>query len=58
VEIGDDLSLELGSRDSRVSGTEGDPGCPSGRVFQVDQLLDGGQTSRGSGIVKTAGWIE
>ena len=33
AEIRNDLSLELGLRGSRISGTEGDSECQSGRVF-------------------------
>jgi len=34
AEIRDNLSLELGLRSYEVSGTKGDPGCPSGGVFR------------------------
>jgi len=44
VEIGDHLSLEFGSRGSKVFGMEGDPKCLSGGVFLVDL------TSGGAGI--------
>ena len=33
AEIGDDLSLNLESKGSGVSGAEGDPRCPSVGIF-------------------------
>ena len=46
VEIRDDLSLELGFKGFEVFGTEGDPGCPSGGIFQ-DDLSSGQRTDFG-----------
>jgi len=58
MNIGDDLSLELGLRGSRVSGTEGDLRCPSGGVFR-DKVFSGQKVNFGriwSG--GSSGWIE
>ena len=58
MEIGHDLSLELGLRGCGVSRTEGDSGYPSGGVFRVD-LTSGWRTNLGeSGMTEAAGWIE
>ena len=46
AEIEDDLLLELGLRGSRVSGTKGDSGYPSGGIFW-DDLSCGRRTDFG-----------
>ena len=58
TEIGNDLLLEFKLKGSRVSETEGDPRCLSGRVFRMKYLQDGGQNSGGSGVAEAAGWIK